>query len=211
MITHYKNTSQRLSQRLTELVVLIEDKQSQIQLDFLLDLLGERCHALFIFILVIPFLQPIPLPGVSTAFGLAIALLGVQLTLEKKPWLPHWLRKRQLSTERIVKIFAAGKNIFLRFEKVIRPRLQILHAHPIWQRITGIVITIAGLLLAIPLPIPISNFLPALIVALLSIGILEEDGLLIIWGFIAFVFCLAFFVMLVLLPYLGWQYGKDFL
>lgn len=77
----------------------------------------------------------------------------------------------------------------------MRPRNALLVTNPIVQRINGFIIFICGLLLMLPLP-PGTNFTPGLTVFLLSIGILEEDGLFVLLGYFAFLINLAFFILL---------------
>lgn len=163
--------------------------------------LDGRGHALLAFVLVVPFLQPVPLPGFSTAGGVAVGLVGIQLARGRPPWLPRRLALRPIpGFQRIV---AAAERVFRRFERLIKPRWRFLHEHPGMQRVTGLVLVASGALLALPLPIPVSNFLPAFSIALLALGTLEEDGLFVALGYMAFVTTLAFFALLVLLPWLG--------
>lgn len=174
-----------------------------VTLGSLVRALEGRSHALLILVLVVPFLQPIPLPGISTIFGLAIAAIGMQMALGRPPWLPARLREQRISRELLGRIGRIGRALFQRFERFIKPRGRFFHAHPGMRRTTGAAILGAGLLLSLPLPIPVSNFLPALSIALLSLGSLEEDGLVVVLGFVAFAVACAFFVGLVLLPVLG--------
>jgi hypothetical protein len=41
-----------------------------------------------VIILVLPFCQPIPLPGFSTPFGIALMIFGFRIALRQRPWLP---------------------------------------------------------------------------------------------------------------------------
>jgi hypothetical protein len=52
------------------------------------------------------------------------------------------------------------------------------------------------LLLLLPLPIPLSNFFPALTVVLLAAAAMERDGLFFIAGSAAFTVTLAYFGLL---------------
>ena len=49
-------------------------------------LLGERANTFLLLLLSLPFVQPIPLPGFSTPFGVAIAFLGISFLVRQKPW-----------------------------------------------------------------------------------------------------------------------------
>jgi hypothetical protein len=83
------------------------------------------------------------------------------------------------------------------------PGLRFLETviHPRWhtalgpsRRIAGVVIIVLGASL-VASPIPFSNVVPALVVALISIAYLEEDGLLLSIALIAALIVLATAVM----------------
>ena len=188
----------RLSYRFAELEKVAQGHQ--VTLGQLMASLNERGHALLALFLVIPFLQPVPLPIVSTIFGLAVAAVGTQMALGKPPWLPQRLRRHQLATATLLKISGAARRLLTRFERLIRPRGRFIHENPGMRRLAGGVMAIGGVLLSLPLPVPVSHFLPALAVALVA---LEEDGLVVVAGFVTFVVACAFFVGLALLPVLG--------
>jgi hypothetical protein len=190
--------SARLSQRFAELAL---GPAEGMTLGALLERLSERGHALLALVLVIPFLQPIPLPMLSTAFGLVVTLVGAQMALDRPPWVPGRLARRPLSAELIGRIAQAGQKLFLRFEHLVRPRIRFFHAHPSMRRLAGATIAISGLLLSLPLPVPASNLMPALAIALLAMGSLEEDGLVVLLGFVAFSVTALFFAVLGALPF----------
>lgn len=152
--------------------------------------LGEFLHELNIYghmmvclIFAIPFLLPIPLPGLSTVFGLVIAIGGSQILLGQEPWVPRSWRGRQISTGLIVRILELLKRILLRTERVIKPRFKFFAKHPGFVRFNGAIILLLALLLALPMP-PGFNFPPAMAIIVLSIGSIERDGVLIVLGYV---------------------------
>ncbi|MGL5805361.1 MAG: exopolysaccharide biosynthesis protein, partial [Xenococcaceae cyanobacterium] len=64
-------------------------------------------------------------------------------------------------------------------EHLIRPRWEFMIS-PAIERLLGVIIFI--LAIVITLPIPFGNFLPAIVVVLISLGILEKDGMAIAIG-----------------------------
>lgn len=58
--------------------------------------LKGRAWTLVLILLALPFITPIPLPFLSTPFGLAIALISARLALGQKPWLPASLLAKPL-------------------------------------------------------------------------------------------------------------------
>lgn len=147
--------------------------------------------------LAFPFVTPVPLPGVSTIFGLFIALLGVRMVLAQKPWLPERLTARLLPARFLPKLLPATSRGFGRLEKLLKPRLFYPEYPAAFQRVSGAIIVLCGLLLLHPLPVPFSNAFPALTIILLAAG-LERDGAVFIADCVQFIFCRGFFAALCL-------------
>jgi hypothetical protein len=137
------------------------------------ELVDKAAEAGFGFTIGVLALIAIPFFGLSTPFGLAIALLGVQLAIGKhRPWLPARLRRRQLSMtmlDRVLRLFTKRLHWLVhstrrRWEGFLAPRL------------IGLGITLLGLGLALPLPIPGSNMIFIVPIMIYAIALLEGDG-----------------------------------
>ena len=152
--------------------------------DFLLLLIG------------LPFLTPIPLPGLSTPFGLVVLVVGARLAVGRRPWLPATLLQRELPSRFIATVLAAASHAVRWLEVLLRPRLDFVHQQGIYRRVSGALIMVSGLLLLLPLPIPLTNSLPALTVVLLAAGAMERDGLFFLAGCATFTATLAYFGLL---------------
>lgn len=172
----------------------------------LIDTVGSRGNVFLPLFLSLPFLQPIPIPGVSTLFGLMISLAGIFLSLGRAPWLPKKLARKRIESSTVTKICITLETVMFRLEKFIRPRGQVFLQAPTLPQINGLLIALLGFLLSLPLPIPFSNSAPALSVFLLALGTLEEDFLILCFGYLATLVALSFFAAIVILPYLGLQY-----
>jgi len=155
-----------------------------------------RGFNLLLLVIGLPFLTPIPLPGLSTPLGFVVLLIGARMALGHRPWLPEKILHRQLPARFIARLLGAASRIVGWLEVLLRPRLDFLHEQWIYRRIAGTLIMVSGLLLLLPLPIPLSNSLPALTVVLLAAGALERDGLFFLAGGAVFVLTLAFFGLL---------------
>lgn len=138
------------------------------------ELVDKAAEASFGFSIGVLALIAIPFFGLSTPFGLAIALLGAQLAIGKqRPWLPSAARRRQLSMtmlDRVLRLFSKrlhwlARSTRRRYEVLVSPRL------------TGLGVTLLGLGLALPLPIPGSNMIFIIPILIYSIALLEGDGL----------------------------------
>jgi hypothetical protein len=138
------------------------------------ELVDKAAEAGFGFLIGVLALIAIPFFGLSTPFGLAIALVGAQLALgRQRPWLPQRARRRALSMtmlDRVLRLFAKrlrwlSRTTRRRYEKLITPRL------------IGLAVTFLGLGLALPLPIPGSNMIFLVPILIYAIALLERDGL----------------------------------
>ncbi len=163
--------------------------------------LVHRLHhsgfALLVIFLSLPFLQPLPLGGLSSVLGPLVALLGMRLALGRKELvLPGWIGNRRLETRTIHLLLKAARTFFSVADKIARPRLKSLASN---ERAAGAGIALSGSLLTLPFPIPLSNILCAAPATLLALGLLEEDGALALLGWTGLFLALAFHVGLALL------------
>jgi hypothetical protein len=158
---------------------------------------GRGFNLLLLFI-ALPFITPIPTPGVSIPFGMVIAIIGARLALGREPWLPRRLLHRELPPRLLNGVLNAGGRVLRFLEKFLRPRLLFIHEHFIYRRLAGLFITVSGLFMLLPLPVPFSNGLPAWAVVFLAAAALERDGVCFILGCIMFGLASAFFVLLAL-------------
>jgi len=155
-----------------------------------------RGFNLLLLLIGLPFLTPIPLPGFSTPFGLVVLIIGARLALDRPPWLPERVLQRELPARFIGKVLVAASRLVRWLEVLLRPRLDFLNEQWIYRRIAGTLIMLSGLLLLLPLPIPLSNTLPAFTVVLLAAGAMERDGLFFLVGCVMFGLTLAYFGLL---------------
>jgi len=161
-----------------------------------LDAMQGRGFNLLLVFIALPFITPIPLPGLSLPFGLAVAIIGSRLALGKKPWLPTKLLERELPPQFLDKVLRAARRIVNALEFFLRPRLAFMSDHFIFRRTAGILIALSGILMLLPVPLPFSNSLPALTVLLLAAGALERDGAFFVAGCAVFLIATAYFVFL---------------
>jgi len=183
-------------------------KERPLTLGEALDSLDEAAYAFIAIILVLPFVQPIPLGPITVIGGLAFATLGWQLMRgHESPVLPHKMQSIEFS-EKSWRILV---NVCLKIlgfcRKFTRPRYTWLVAGRKGQKIGGFVLLAGGALMAIPFGVlPFNNVLPALAILFYCIGELEEDGLMVFiaffWLTVTVVYFGAFFVAL-------WLFGQE--
>ena len=184
----------RFSQDLRDLAQHFADRPAR--LSEILTATQGRGFNLLLLLIGLPFLTPIPLPGLSTPFGLMVLAIGARLALGQRPWLPEKLLQRELPARFIARVLATASRVVRWLEFLLRPRLDFLHEQRIYRRIAGTLIMLSGLFLLLPLPIPLTNSLPALTVVLLAAGAMERDGLFFLAGCAMFTVTLAYFGLL---------------
>lgn len=153
--------------------------------------------------------MPVSIPGVSTVFGAGIVLIGIAITFNRFPWLPEKVADRKLERARLVPVLERGLKVLRKVDRFVRPRLPGLTAGAVVNRINGLVLTAAGVLLMMPLSfIPFSNTLPGVAILLLSTGISQRDGMVVAMGHLMVVLTLVYFSAL---AYAGVAAGQSLL
>ncbi len=166
--------------------------------------LKGRGFAMLLLLLALPFCI-IPVPGLSTPFGIAVFLIGIRLAAGRKPWLPAFVLRRSIPPAALARILDGGIRFALTMEKCVRPRMHFLQRWPGMMNLIGLGITSGGLLLLLPLPIPFTNTIPAWAVVFLTAGMMERDGLLVLLGHVMTLVSWAYFGLCWLLGVKGFD------
>jgi len=122
-------------------------------------------------------------PGVCTIAGVLLVICASQMIVGRPtPYFPRWIADRSLpgrhlraSLPRLVAILRAA-------ERALRPRW--LKPGATTRCFIGIVVTALSIRLLV-VPVPFSNVLPAVIIAVISLAYLEEDGVFLSFGLFA--------------------------
>jgi hypothetical protein len=186
--------ARKLSEELADLRDRAGDRK--ITLREVIYTLGARAYMLLVLLLALPFITPIQIPGLSTPFGLAIALIALRLSFGQRPWLSKNLQRRELPAGFLGKLFAVASKVLRVLEKFLKPRLTFLTDTPLLRQLHAVLMLLAALALLLPLPIPFTNTFPAWSILLLAAGLLERDGGFIIAAYVVFVAGVFYFIFL---------------
>lgn len=173
---------QPLSQSLEALLGTAEDK-SVLTLNEIVERTGGRGIYLFLILISLPFITPIPLPGFSLIVGVIIFIAGMRMALGLPPKLPGFIGKKAIPVERQRKIIAASVKWVKRIERMAKPRGREWIGHTVSLRANGLLIAFLGMLLVLPLPVPFTNSGPGLAVIFLCVSLMEEDAVLVWVGY----------------------------
>lgn len=185
-----------LSDQIDQLIRKFE--RDDVKIGEVVTLLKGRAFLGLLCLFSIPFCTPVAIPGMSTPFGVVISLIGLRLAFRRKPWLPRKLLDLRLSQRLFPKLLEGANRIIRSLEKVSKPRHEFLVEAPLTQHFTGFCIFVCGAFLLLPLPIPMTNLLPAATVTLLAIAAIGRDGVLTLAGYALFLVTVSFFIFLLM-------------
>ena len=169
-------SSERTSNLLRQ--ILDDLHEENIKIGFVLNQFRRRSFGGILIILVMIALIPV----ISFFAGIIILLLGLQMLVGlHAPIVPKFIRQRTIQVDNLRSVIDKSVPILEKIEQYVKPRWLFLTFPPMSYLVGLIVIGLACVLI---LPLPFSNLPPAIALLILSIGLLERDGLMIFTGII---------------------------
>jgi hypothetical protein len=181
-------------------VMIANLPSSGVTLAEIRDLFGQDGLLLLTAFLTIVFMVPVSIPGVSTIFGGAILLVGISRLRNRNLWLPKRIAQRMLPADRLRAALNQGSKWLHRLERISRPhRLSWLVSTKLRRTVNNCALIAGAVLLMAPFGlIPFSNTLPALALLFLAIGLLQHDGLCVLYGHLVNLASVIYFTVLLL-------------
>ncbi len=175
-----------------------------ISIGHLLQALGDRGFGLLFIILSLPSALPVPAPGYSTPFGIIITILALQMMAGRQtPWLPKWAAQKWIRRNLAKTLIGAAAGFFRRVEHLIKPRWEFMLARR-GQFLAGILIIIMAALMIVP--IPLTNTAPAMVIFVIGVAMVEDDGLgLLLSCVLALLALLLYLAVFAAISYFGLQ------
>ncbi len=154
--------------------------------------LGDRSLLVAIVLFSLPNCIPAP-PGIGSVFALPVLVVTWQLLRDYPSLrLPKGLSRRRIPAKSLQWIANKGLKPLIWVERRCSPRLPRLANHNS-HRWVGVAILVLSIVVAFPGPM--TNFLPALAILSITVGLLERDGLVVLggllFGFVAIIVALA--------------------
>jgi hypothetical protein len=127
-----------------------------------------------------PLALPLPALGIAQVLSVPILFLAIQLASGRSaPWLPQKIANKNMSMETLGKVIPKVIPWLKKIEFFVRPRLGFF-ASKTGHCITGIACFVCAI--SVAMPFPFSNTVPSMGIVIMSIGLLERDGLAILAG-----------------------------
>jgi hypothetical protein len=121
------------------------------------------------------FSVPAILPVIAVPMGFVLIFSGLRMAFARKLWIPARVQDYELPQERVTEMVRKASVVCLRVERYLKPRYSWICIHSWSHPIHGVVIALVAMML--PLPIPGTNWLYALPLVLIGLGLMENDGL----------------------------------
>ncbi len=170
------NDPRPLSQVFKDLSLSVTAPVSFTELE---DAFTDRSFAALLTFFAILNLLPLP-PGTGIITGIPLVLVSVQMVMGRDSvWLPSFLRTKSISPERFRQVSDKIVPRLQWLERFIKPR-NWPFGRKQGDRLLGAFTTILGM--SVVLPMPLSNWLPALATAIIGIALCERDGRLLFAG-----------------------------
>jgi len=172
-----KEAASKTSEIIAEIIADF-DRDGTMTIEELLTKMGHHGLALAILVLAISSVVAGIIPGFSTLMAVPIIFMCVQIIMGKHVvWLPKKFRSKSLSPRVIHGSLNRSIGPLKKMEKYLKPRLIFL-TDGLFKRLLAFTMLLLAVVLA--MPIPGGNFLPSISIAIISLAILERDGLLVI-------------------------------
>jgi hypothetical protein len=147
-----------------------------VTLQWLMGRLRQQSFGMIILILAIAAAAP----GVSVLAGLLLLVPSFQMMIGLSELrFPRWIATRELPTRHVGAVVRRAIPILKYLERAIYPRFATPPGPT--GRVVGVVIFVLSIRLLLA-PLPLSNIVPAIFIAFISLTYVEQDGLLLILG-----------------------------
>ncbi|KQN98480.1 hypothetical protein ASF01_11685 [Stenotrophomonas sp. Leaf70] len=153
--------------------------------------LQESAFGVFLFVAILPSF--IPIPGIGGAVsGPLVLLIGLQMLCGlSRPWVPGFIARRGPRRGTMHRFLGRIDRPLRRLDRMLKPRLPML-VWPLPARVfSGLLLVLVGILLS--LPIPFTNYLFGFQLLLFALALIERDGALMLFNWIAAVAACVFF------------------
>jgi hypothetical protein len=151
----------------------------QFTLGWLMSALHQRSFGIVILFFGLLATAPIG----STVPGLVLAVVAVQMIVgRREPVFPRFITDRSLPTRYLFRLGGRAVPVLRYLEKAVHPRWPI--AFEAAKRSVGVMVLLLTAVLLLT-PVPLSNIAPAIVIALISLAYIEEDGLVLCFALLA--------------------------
>jgi hypothetical protein len=171
--------------------VIDEAKGETISIREIIEAFGERAFGFVLILFSLPNCVP-NVPGIAGIVGTPVLIFGIQMMLgHKRPWLPGFILRQTVSVSKFKRLIDIAEPKLQKLESWCKPRMTQLFG-PIGDRMVGLFAFLVAV--SVLIPFPGTNFPPSIALVIASIAVMEEDGYLLIAGYLIGIAGLAYTV-----------------
>ncbi|MGF1457034.1 MAG: exopolysaccharide biosynthesis protein [Alphaproteobacteria bacterium] len=175
----------------------------RVSVGYIVDGLQHRAFGFLMLILALPCCLPF-LYGVPQVVSIPMLFISGQIAIGRDhPWLPGSLRRRSFTRAAFQDMAARAKRYVGWAESISQPRLTFLTSG-LAERLFGVLMVVFCCSIAVPLPM--TNTVPGIAVAIMAVGFIERDGLMVLGGALLGIVWVSFLVAVVVALFI---YGID--
>ncbi|MCB8822352.1 exopolysaccharide biosynthesis protein [Microvirga rosea] len=155
----------------------------------IIDAFGERAFGFVLILFSLPNCVP-NIPGIAGIVGTPVLIFGIQMMLgHRHPWLPGFVKRRSVSVAKFKSLIDVAEPRLRWLEGYCKPRLPQLFS-VMGDRIVGLFAFLVAV--SVLIPFPGTNFPPSIALVVVSIAVMEEDGYLLLVGYLIGIAGLAY-------------------
>lgn len=187
-----------------------EERGETVTLADVLNIAEERIFGFLFVLLSLPSALPLPAPGYSVPFGVALFVLAVQLVAgRQRPWLPDRIQNHAIALSTVQSVLKAGLPWLRRIEAISRPRYTLVCTSLPGRVVIGSAIALMAISMMIP--IPGTNTLPAMGIFVTGFGLLDDDGAISLGGLVLCVMGATLTTSILVFGYAAVKGGLEFI
>lgn len=147
----------------------------------ILDAMHERGFGFLLLVFAFPMALPIPVPpGINVLLATPLLILTAQQAMGRHTiWFPQKIKQRSISKKSLSGMLLPTLPWLKRIEKISKPRLEFMT-----RGAFSYLIGVCGFIMALSVcvPLPLTNTVPSLGIALMSVGVIMRDGFAVMAG-----------------------------
>jgi hypothetical protein len=175
--SHYRNLEDTFA------LLGAKPQKGPLTIERVLKILSGKGRYLLVFLLSIPFCFPFTLPALSIPIGVFIAFIGLRMSFGKQVWLPESILNRKISVKSMKGFSKGGVWVVRKMKYFLHPRMDVCCHSTLAHYVNGCLTTLLGMALALSYSAPLVGLAAPWSLLLLSLGLLEDDGVVMIIGY----------------------------
>ena len=176
-------------------LIQIMTQKGPITLGRVIKIFSYKTECFFLFILSLFLLCSFSITSINVILGLVTIWIGIGLTFSLPLWLPDSLLERKLPRSFVKKSAKWVSLLVKKTRGLIHPRMEALCHHNLSRFINGSVIFLLGVLLILFAVLTVPTIYLSVSLVFFSLGLLEDDGFLVLMGYIELAFAVLLFFL----------------